>query len=595
MKAFRVWAIIAVIIVGFCSSQADYHYASHEGSDEYPYTSWATAAALIQDALNAAGAFDTVYVGEGTWTEADTIWTGNLAVIGMGMHISVLENYDIAPVVNYGDTVLIEGFSFMSDWENHALHSAISCRQMRYVVIKNNYFSGNADAVSGNLSGYVVNNIFEENKGVLRTWAIRNNLFFANNTVIRDNIWSSFLLSDVYPDTTTVHIRNNLFYEGDGQVKVFDFFSAPATLIYNNVFYKKIDVGGLVHYVFGYSGDDKLFFNNTIDGTSEDVENGIVTGLESNVLSDTSLTIDNNIIVNCEVGVYNQRVISAKLKYNNVFNIESYFEGPGEFVEGNVFADPMFLDNADFHLQAFSPAIDAGDPAVFDPDGSRSDMGAYGGPYGETYEYFDLPPRIPDSLRAEVSPEMDTIYIYWRFNTEADFSYYQIHRDTLPDFEPDIFNLVAEPDTSLYIDVDFDLSDSYFYRIAAIDNQDNISDYSEQLGVIFTGIDDYFDPNMPRSSVLYQNYPNPFNQETIIKYYLPDIGYQPAEVKLEIYDILGRVVRTLVDTPQYPGEYSIGWDGKNERSENLPTGVYFYRLFVSRAELTKPMKLVLMR
>jgi len=588
--------LIITLVFGLTVSPAwaDYHYASHQGSDEYPYTSWETAAALIQDALNAAEAHDTLYVGQGVWTEADTNWTHNLAIIGMGMHISVLENYDHNQIINYGDTVLIEGFSFISDWEIVA-HSGISCRNMGYVIIRNNYFSGNNRGVSGNLSGYVVNNIFEENCGAFSTVAIKNDLVFANNTVIHDGWCSSFLCDDLHEDSTTLHIRNNVFFEGNDQVQVFNFFYAVNARIHNNIFYKKIHATGPVHFDFGYSSDKKYFYNNTIDGTSEDLQYAIITGMESNVINDTSLTIDNNIIVNCEVGVYNERAVSAKMRYNNLFNIEIYFEGLGEFIEGNVFADPMFMDSADFYLQAFSPDIDAGDPDIFDPDGSRSDIGAYGGSLGETYEYFDLPPRVPDSLRAEVSVEMDTIYIFWRFNTESDFSRYQIHRDTLPEFDPDVFNLIAEPDTALYIDVDFDLSHSYFYKIAAIDDQDNISEYSEQLGVIFTGMEDYFDPNMPRSTVLYQNYPNPFNQETIIKYYLPNIGYQPAEVKLEIYDILGRAVRTLVDERQYPGEYSISWDGKDERREDLPSGVYFGRLFVSRAELTKPMKLMLIR
>jgi len=593
MRAYRI--ILAILLAGGVT-RADYHYASHQGSDEYPYTSWETAAALIQDALNAAQPYDTVYVGEGTWNEADTNWTGNLAIIGMGMQISELENYELAPITNYGDTVLIEGFSFLGDWENHTLSPGISCRNMGYVLVKNNYFSGTAWAVRGNMSGQVVNNIFEENCGVLSTYAIKNDLLFADNTIIHDGWCSSFLLDDVHPDTSIVHIRNNFFFEGDNQNNVFDFWWAVNARIHNNIFYRKINIESPVHFTFGYSSDKIHFFSNTIDGRSEEESpSPIITGMKYTPVNDTTRTIDNNIIVNCEVGVYNQRAYPAKLRYNDLFDIEQYFEGLGEFIEGNVFTDPMFMDSSDFYLQAFSPAIDAGDPDVFDSDGSRSDIGAYGGPNGESYEYFDLPPRIPDNLRAEVSPEMDTVFIFWRFNTESDFDRYQVHRDTLPDFEPDIFNMVGEPDTSMYIDADFDWSHSYYYKISGVDNQDNMSDYSEQLGVIFTGMEDNFDPNLPRSSVLYQNYPNPFNQNTVIKYYLPDIGYQPAEVKLEIYDILGRAVRTLVDDHQYPGEYSVSWDGRDERMDDLPSGVYFCRLLVSRAELTKPMKLVLMR
>jgi hypothetical protein len=306
-------------------------------------------------------------------------------------------------------------------------------------------------------------------------------------------------------------------------------------------------------------------------------------------------TIDNNIIMNCEVAVWNYQPFAARLRYNLLYNIGTYFEGLGEFVEGNIFADPMFMDSLDFHLQAFSLAIDTGDPEKFDPDGSRSDIGAYGGPYGESYEYEDLPPRVPDSLWAEISANLDTTYIYWRFNTEADFNRYQLHRDTVSGYEPTVFNLIAEPESSVYVDTEFDPSSSYYYKIAAVDNQDNLSEYSEELAVIFTGIDDYFDPNVPHTTVLNQNYPNPFNQNTIIEYYLPDIGYQPADIKLEIYDLLGRVVRTLVSENQYPGEYTVTWDGRNERRQELPSGVYFYRLFVSKIEFAKPKKLILMR
>jgi hypothetical protein len=52
---------------------------------------------------------------------------------------------------------------------------------------------------------------------------------------------------------------------------------------------------------------------------------------------------------------------------------------------GNIDADPLFLGNSDFHLQPGSPCIDAGnpDPQYNDNDGSRNDMGAYGGPGGD--------------------------------------------------------------------------------------------------------------------------------------------------------------------------------------------------------------------
>ncbi|RME49773.1 MAG: hypothetical protein D6795_11205, partial [Deltaproteobacteria bacterium] len=58
--------------------------------------------------------------------------------------------------------------------------------------------------------------------------------------------------------------------------------------------------------------------------------------------------------------------------------------------DGNISVDPRFVDTTgddplawDLHLSSDSPLIDAGDPALLDPDGSRSDIGAYGGPGGD--------------------------------------------------------------------------------------------------------------------------------------------------------------------------------------------------------------------
>jgi hypothetical protein len=94
---------------------------------------------------------------------------------------------------------------------------------------------------------------------------------------------------------------------------------------------------------------------------------------------------------------------------------------------------------------------------------------------------------------------------------------------------------------------------------------------------------------------LAQNYPNPFNPTTVIYYYLPDIGYQPAEVELVIYNVLGSKVRTLIKERQHPGEYTVMWDGKDDEGKGLASGVYFYRFKVSGIPFVKGGKMVLIR
>jgi subtilisin-like proprotein convertase family protein len=87
-----------------------------------------------------------------------------------------------------------------------------------------------------------------------------------------------------------------------------------------------------------------------------------------------------------------------------------------------------------------------------------------------------------------------------------------------------------------------------------------------------TGIDDK-GKNLPESFILRQNYPNPFNPSTNISFDLPHSG----AAKLEIFDILGRKVATLIDGNLIAGSHTIIWDGK---SGGKPTasGVYFARL-----------------
>jgi len=79
----------------------------------------------------------------------------------------------------------------------------------------------------------------------------------------------------------------------------------------------------------------------------------------------------------------------------------------------------------------------------------------------------------------------------------------------------------------------------------------------------------------PEAYALHENYPNPFNPETTIKYQLPDAG----QVRLEVYNMLGQVVKTLVDNQfQNAGRYTLQWDATNNSGQPLSSGVYFYRI-----------------
>ncbi len=84
---------------------------------------------------------------------------------------------------------------------------------------------------------------------------------------------------------------------------------------------------------------------------------------------------------------------------------------------------------------------------------------------------------------------------------------------------------------------------------------------------------------------LLQNYPNPFNPTTIINYSIKQHGH----VKLELYDSIGRLIQTLVNTKQSPGTYTIQF---NASSLSLSSGIYFYRLVSGGQIISKSMTLI---
>ncbi len=79
---------------------------------------------------------------------------------------------------------------------------------------------------------------------------------------------------------------------------------------------------------------------------------------------------------------------------------------------------------------------------------------------------------------------------------------------------------------------------------------------------------------LPQQYRLYAAYPNPFNPETTIRYDLP----HDSHVLIEIYDLRGRHVRTLVDAPRHAGSHLAAWDGLNAAGLPVSSGLYFFRM-----------------
>lgn len=129
-------------------------------------------------------------------------------------------------------------------------------------------------------------------------------------------------------------------------------------------------------------------------------------------------------------------------------------------------------------------------------------------------------------------------------------------------------------------------------------NHPHISYYNSQNGSLnyvvnplLTEVESSFDNNnrLPMGFKLLQNYPNPFNPSTNILFDIP----KSSHVKITIYNILGQIVKTIIDENRYAGSYNIKWDGKDNTGDIVSTGVYFCHM--KAGDFSKTIKIMLIR
>jgi hypothetical protein len=157
----------------------------------------------------------------------------------------------------------------------------------------------------------------------------------------------------------------------------------------------------------------------------------------------------------------------------------------------------------------------------------------------------------------------------WDPVEETDVLCYRVYRGMSPGFTPAPENLEHTTTGTEWIDP---VSDGwmYYYRITAVDRSGNESDAITTGTATATG-----DGAVPQALALYPNVPNPFNPSTQIRYDVPEGG---ARVTLRVFDVHGRLVRTLEDAAKPAGVYTVPWDGRDSRGARLASGVYFIRI-----------------
>jgi len=168
---------------------------------------------------------------------------------------------------------------------------------------------------------------------------------------------------------------------------------------------------------------------------------------------------------------------------------------------------------------------------------------------------------------------------------------YNVYGDTFPDFEPDTSNRVArvaiDQDTiasGFQLWLPLNPYDGWCY-IVRVEDQ---AGYESENSNLVVGVAAEISTHLPKTFSLAQNYPNPFNPITEIRYNLP----VDCQVRLEIYNILGQKVATLVDESQKAGYKAVQWDGRGVSGGEVSSGIYFCRLEAGDFTATKKMVLL---
>jgi len=189
----------------------------------------------------------------------------------------------------------------------------------------------------------------------------------------------------------------------------------------------------------------------------------------------------------------------------------------------------------------------------------------------------------PSNLLTRV--DSNNVVITWEDNSNNEDGF-EIERKSPGELFYQIAILNAN--VKLYTDENIGLAQGLCYRVRAFsDLEGKFSDFSNESCVVITNTPNLSEANGIRFS-LSQNYPNPFNPATKIRYTIPpSVSTEKVNVRIVIYDILAREVKTLFNEIQENGSHEVAIDGSN-----LPSGIYYYKLQYGDFSDTKKMLLL---
>ena len=184
------------------------------------------------------------------------------------------------------------------------------------------------------------------------------------------------------------------------------------------------------------------------------------------------------------------------------------------------------------------------------------------------YSVDNLAPAQPAPFAGQYAA--GTTHLHWNRNNESDLDGYRLYRGSSAGFAPGPGNLVvALPDTG-YADA---AGSPYYYKLTAVDVHGNESPVATLLPGGTVGVEG---SPVPRELSFAAPTPNPAGAATTLRYELPRAG----EVRLAVYDAMGRLVRTVVSGNREAGAHTASWDLCDASGRAVGSGLYFARLEV---------------
>lgn len=180
-----------------------------------------------------------------------------------------------------------------------------------------------------------------------------------------------------------------------------------------------------------------------------------------------------------------------------------------------------------------------------------------------------------------ISIESSSAMLSWFLPTQGDVAKYELQYSKNPEMQ----NATNLKLNSTFQRVSgLESGKTYYWRVRSINSKGEVSSYStieKFTPATITGITDQ--KEIPTEFQLKQNFPNPFNPTTIIEFSIPTEGFY----SLDVFNILGEKVSSLVNGTLNPGIYKAAFNGKD-----LSSGIYFYKLYGNKVNLVRKMMLI---